>query len=174
MENVSFYKKIDTFEDSDKKLCYNYFNKSDRIFEVLNAAFIGEQNVCYPFGNFDAEVIYVIDFKHTNDIQIRFLKDLYKRNKRDFYSLYITPLNKCSNFKKNLIVLKSEFKIINPKKIVFITNKNISCKEYKSYSLKLDEILNIYDAILNKKKMTKELQTQIQTMQNTMKEIFYR
>lgn len=120
--DVRFMNKLNTLDKTEKAICSNYFTKREAVDKVLDV--LREKNLIKrnPFGNANAKIFFVIDFDKTNDRCIELIKKYYEANKMDIYSTYFTPFSKTDNPKINFAVLSKELEILNPSRVLFITD----------------------------------------------------
>ena len=120
MHNQSFIDKLDTLEEHDKKLTYNYFTKFEAINNLFDIVLKKKKMVRGSFGNYNAKTAFIVNFDNTNDEIINLIKRYYEANSADFYSLYITSIDKFNDTKVDLKILTKEMQIINPNRIIVI------------------------------------------------------
>lgn len=148
--DVRFMNKLDTLDKTEKAICNNYFTKKEAIDKVLDV--LRSKNLIKksPFGNSNAKIFFVIDFDKTNDRCIELIKKYYEANKLDIYSTYFTPFSKTDNPKINFSVLSKELEILNPSRVVFITDNPMPEMEGSMSMLRseLETVLN-YGKIKN-------------------------
>lgn len=149
MHNEKFLEKLDLIDENNKKISFNYFTKQEAItelYEIVMAKF--KLNGCGHFGNYNAKVMFIVDFKNTNDKAIEIIKKFYEDNNANFYSLYITGINKFNNEKINIQVLNKEISIIKPSRIVILgSNIKLNLDEKSYLSITYDELNTIIDCI---------------------------
>lgn len=120
--DVRFMNKLNTLEHSEKVACNNYFTKAEAIEKILEV--LRTKNVLKrtPFGNPNAKVLFVVDFDKTNEPCIEIIKKYYQVNNLDIYSSYFTQFNKTDSPKLNFGIIKKELEIIQPHRVIFITD----------------------------------------------------
>lgn len=138
----NFKEKISSLDNSNKILSMNYFNKFDSYTNLLNIVLSKKNIVRNSFGNYNAKIVYIVEFDNTNDPIIDLLKKYYSKNNRNFYSVYLTPLSKFENRELDMKILIKELEIIKPRKIISLgvdfpkASKTLSeddLKEIKKY-----------------------------------------
>lgn len=133
-----YKEKLDSLDDISRRSCYNYFTKSETIESLLDII-RAKMDVCLePYGNFNARVVYIVDFNKTNDPILELIKKFYSLNNSDFYSLYFTPYNKTKVDAINQKILAKELEVIQPNRVIILGDfapntpasvMSLSCKE---------------------------------------------
>lgn len=114
----NFDNKIKSLNNSNKILSMNYFRKFELYSKLLEIVLSKKSIIRNSFGNYNAKIVYIVEFDNTNDPIIDLLKKYYSKNNRNFYSLYITPLSKFEDKELDMKILTKELEIIKPKKII--------------------------------------------------------
>ena len=141
MHSEKFNNKINNLKEHNKRLSYNYFTKFETINNLLNIVIKKKELIRGSFGNYNAKTVFVVNFDKTSDKVIDLIKKYYNSNNLDFYSLYITPINKFEDRELDLKVLKKEIQIINPNRVIVLGDE-IEFENGISYSREmLDELL---------------------------------
>jgi hypothetical protein len=115
----SYQDKLKTLKEDDRELANSYFTKAYKIenmFEVVRKSLPLKD----PIGNFDSDVVCIIDFDKVNDKIIKILQKFYEVNKDSVFNSYITPFHKTLNDNINLKLLTNELQIINPKRVLVL------------------------------------------------------
>lgn len=123
--NDRFKEKINSMDKVDKAICNNYFTKSEAIESVLNIVRAKGLLKRSGFGNPNGKVVFVIDFDKLNEPCINLIKKYYEVNNLDIYSSYLTQFNKTQTASLNFGILKKELEIIQPARVIFITDVDI-------------------------------------------------
>lgn len=139
MHSDKFLDRVDNLDDNSKKLTYNYFTKFEAITNLLEIVLKKKKLIRGSFGNFNAKTVFIVNYDNTNDKIIEIIKKYYDANNADFYSLYVTSIDKFNDKELDLKILDKELKIINPNKIIVI-GSDISFENSVSFN-KLDELL---------------------------------
>lgn len=116
---MNYEEKLNTLTNEEKKKFEIYSKKQTLINMLYDKVFKKIKSEFFPFGNCNSNVLYVIDFKSTNDEFMEIIKQFYKNNNLDFYSCYYTSYNKTPKKELNDIILNKEIEIIKPNKIIF-------------------------------------------------------
>ena len=123
--NERFKEKINTMDKVDRAVCHNYFTKDEAIESVLNVIRSKGLLERSGFGNPNGKVVFVVDFDKTNEPCINLIKKYYEVNNLDIYSSYLTQFSKTQRASLNFGILKKELEIIQPARVIFITDVNI-------------------------------------------------
>lgn len=139
--------------DKQKAFASNYFNKFNLINEIIDkvSAKYTVKRGC-GYGNYSPKVMFVVNYNYTNDVIIELIKDFYNKNNLNFYSIYLTSIDKFEIKKLDLKILDKEIKTLSPKRIIILGDDikypnsiNLS-KEDLDYLIKcLSSELNIND-----------------------------
>ena len=119
---MKFEQKLNEMDQVERAACYNYFTKRDAINKVLDVVRGKELLKRSPFGNANAKIVFVVDFDKTNDPCIEVIKRYFSANSIDPYLSYFTQFSKTEDVKVDFALLKKELEIIQPHRVVFITD----------------------------------------------------
>lgn len=120
MEREKFLEKVNSLDDNSRKLSYNFFTKQKAITGMLDMVMEKKKIVRNHIGNYNAKVCFVVNFDTTNDKIIDIIKKFYAQNNANFYSLYITSIDKFNERVLDLSILKKEIEILSPKRVIIL------------------------------------------------------
>lgn len=145
MHSDKFIEKLNTLDEYDKKLTYNYFTKFEAINNLFEIVLKKKKMIRGSFGNYNAKTVFVVNYDNTNDKIISLIKKYYEINNADFYSIYITSIDKFCDRKLDLTLLSKEIQIINPNRVI-VLGDDIDIPNGMSFSKdKLEELLLCLD-----------------------------
>ena len=170
----SYTDKLDTLKEEDKTLANSYFTKAHNVesmFEIVRKSLPLKD----PIGNFNSEVVCILDFNKVNDKIIKIIQKCYEINNCNIFDSYITCYNKTTSENINSKLLTNELLIISPKRIVVLGVSGVAwTEEIKSIEKSMwmsEEHYNLFiDSIGDKEKMqTEEYQKVKQEFNEFMK-----
>lgn len=120
--NAKYEEVLNGLNQNERAACHNYFTKREAINKVLDV--VRAKNILKrsPFGNANAKTFFVVDFDKTNDPCIEIIKRYFSANKIDPYLSYFTQFTKTEDTNVNFALLKKELEIVQPHRVVFITD----------------------------------------------------
>lgn len=117
--------KLETLQGGDKEFTDRYFKKTramDTLFQTVRKGMKCNNGI----GNFDSDVVCVVDFGSLNDKIIKVIKKFFEVNKQEFHNIYVTGYHKTISDKVNDKILAKELEIIKPKRVAVIGFDNIT------------------------------------------------
>ena len=139
--------KINNLKGDDRVYANNYFLKRsllDSLFDKVRSKLKVDS-----FGNANAKVVFVLDFKRTSDKPIWIIKEFFNKNGFSPYNAYFTQINKTESNELNLAILQKELDIISPNRVVIINYDDIDVKVKDKRFLHVD----ILDRLINRKEL---------------------
>jgi hypothetical protein len=122
---MSSYKdKLETLSAEDRELANSYFTKAykvENMFEIVRKSL----PIKDPIGNFNSDIVCILDFDKVNDKVIRIMQKVYEINHKNIFDIYITPFRKTTNMDVNNKLLQNELLIVSPKRIVSLGAEGI-------------------------------------------------
>lgn len=158
---MSSYKdKLETLNENDKILANSYFTKAYKIenmFEIVRTS----MKLKDPIGNFNSEVVCILDYDKVNDKVIRVIQKFYEINNGSIFNAYITSYNKTSKEEVNTKLLTNELLIISPKRVLVLGASGVTwTEEIKSIQgsmwISKEHFDTFIDCIGDKEKMETE------------------
>lgn len=123
---MSSYKdKLDTLNEEDRKLANSYFTKA---YKIENMFGLVRKNLPFkdPIGNFNSDIVCILDFDKVNDKVIKIMQKVYEINHKNIFDIYITAFKKTDNIVIDNKLLANELLVISPKKLVGIGVRDIN------------------------------------------------
>lgn len=162
-----FEQRLNEMSQVERAACHNYFTKRDAINKVLDVVRNKNMLKRNPFGNANAKILFVIDFDKTNDPCIEIIKKYFNVNNADPYMSYFTQFTKTDDNNVNFALLKKELEIVQPNRVVFITDMPMPEMEgAKSMTRQELEVVLNYAKI--KDNATQEQQSQFQSVRTKL------
>lgn len=101
----------------------NYFKRSKAVDSLFVK--IGSHLKRRSFGNPNAKVIFVLDFEKTDEKALSLIQVYFNKNDMSPYNAYFTQINKTDNEALNKKILEKEIEIIDPHRIVIISEDDL-------------------------------------------------
>lgn len=151
--NKDIEQAIGKLKGDDNAYANNYFIKKGFL-ETLYSQ-VRDKVKVEPFGNANSKIMFAVDFESSSDNIISLIKVYFERNGVTTYNAYFTQVNKSGSEKLDEVVLAKEIEIIQPNRIVIISDKEFdfvpnTVKAHYLSKTKMDRLCNRKELNLSK------------------------
>lgn len=130
---VDYTEKLNSLNAEEREEAEQYFKKMNAVeslFSIIRQKFATRNS----FGNYNSDVICVVDFDNMDDKMIKLIQRFYDANNKSIFDIYLTPYNKTNSAAINDKVLAKEIECIAPKRVIALGVDNFNYPNSMSMS----------------------------------------